>query len=90
MNIVFVAPFPAETTLRFVRAAKALGRGRLLGVVHTPPGGADAKLFDDVARVENPMDVGELAGAVHAHARRSRFDPEGRGHLGRRQTLHVP
>ena len=53
MNIVFVAPFPAETTLRFVRAAKALGRGRLLGVVHTPPGGADAKLFDDVALLDD-------------------------------------
>lgn len=70
MNIVFVAPFPAETTLRFIRATKALGHGRLLGVVHTPPGGADAGIFDDVARVEDPMDVAQLAGAVKDLARR--------------------
>lgn len=64
MNVVFVAPFPAETTLRFARALKGLGHGRLLGVVHTPPGGEDAALFEDVARVEDPMDLGQLAGAI--------------------------
>ncbi len=70
MNIVFVAPFPAETTLRFVRATKALGHGRLLGVVHTPPAGEDRSLFDDVARVDDPMDVGQLAAAVKSLAAR--------------------
>lgn len=63
-NIVFVAPFPAETTLRFVRAVRRLDDVRLLGVSHTPPGGEDAGLFDDVARVEDPLDVGHLAGAI--------------------------
>lgn len=63
-HVVFVAPFPAETTLRFVRAVKALENVRLSGVVHTPPGGEDAGLFDDVAAVENPMDTGQLAAAV--------------------------
>jgi len=76
MNVAFIAPFPAETTLRFVRASKRLlsedgGRGRLLGVVHTPPGGEDAALFDDVERVENPMDLGQLAGALERLAKRN-------------------
>jgi formate-dependent phosphoribosylglycinamide formyltransferase (GAR transformylase) len=70
MNVVFVAPFPAETTLRFLRALKALGHDRLLGVVHTPPGGEDAGLFDAVARIDNPLDVGEIADAVASLARR--------------------
>lgn len=75
MNVIFIAPFPAETTLRFVRASKALlsedgGRGRLLGVVHTPPGGADSGLFHDMARVDNPMDLGQLAGAIERLAAR--------------------
>ena len=60
-NIVFVAPFPAEATLRFVRATKALGSVSLLGVVHTPP---SEDLFDDVARVDDPMDLEQLYAAV--------------------------
>lgn len=60
-NIVFVAPFPAEATLRFVRATKALGSVCLLGVVHHPPG---EDLFDDVARVDDPMDLPQLYAAV--------------------------
>lgn len=63
-NVIFVAPFPAETTRRFIRAVRSLGGVRLLGVAHTLPDGPDAGLFDDAARVENPLDVGELAGAI--------------------------
>ncbi|MDH5492682.1 MAG: hypothetical protein OEY14_12085, partial [Myxococcales bacterium] len=69
-NVIFVAPFPAETTLRFVRAARTLENVRLLGVVHTPPGGADARLFDGIARIENPLDLRELARAVEGLAQR--------------------
>ena len=69
-NVVFVAPFPAETTLRFIRATKSLADVRLLGVVHTLPGGEDAGLFDDAVRVQNPLDVGELAGGIEKLAQK--------------------
>ena len=59
-NIVFVAPFPSDITLRFVRAASKLEGITLLGVCHTLPGGDDAGLFADAARVENPLDTGDL------------------------------
>lgn len=57
-------PFPAEASLRFARATKALSAVRLLGLVHTPPSGDDAGLFADVARVENPLSASALAEAV--------------------------
>jgi formate-dependent phosphoribosylglycinamide formyltransferase (GAR transformylase) len=63
-NVVFVAPFPLETTLRFVRAAAKLPDVRLLGVVHEPPHGDDLRCFSDLAHVENPLDTGQLAQAV--------------------------
>jgi len=63
-NIVFVAPFPLETTMRFVRAAAGLEDVRLLGVVQEPPGGDDARLYTDLARVEDALDAGQLANAV--------------------------
>lgn len=66
-NIVFYAPFPAEVTQRFVRAVSKLHDVRLLGLVHTPPPGDDLRLYDDVVRLESPLDtraiiegVGEL------------------------------
>ena len=43
-NIVFVAPFPAETTMRFLRAVAGLHDVRVLGVVHTPPQGVEGKV----------------------------------------------
>ena len=55
-NVVFVAPFPIETTMRFVRAAARLDDVRLLGVVHTPPTeGDDARVYADVVRVTEPL-----------------------------------
>jgi formate-dependent phosphoribosylglycinamide formyltransferase (GAR transformylase) len=54
-NVVFVAPFPVETTMRFVRAAARLDDVRLLGVVHTPPEGEDARCYADVVRVTEPL-----------------------------------
>jgi formate-dependent phosphoribosylglycinamide formyltransferase (GAR transformylase) len=85
-NVVFVAPFPAETTLRFIRAVKSLGDVKLLGVVHTLPGGEDAGLFDDAARVQNPLDVGELARGIEKLVRE-----HGRPHriLGILENLQV-
>ncbi|AKV04080.1 Carbamoylphosphate synthase large subunit protein [Labilithrix luteola] len=69
-NVVFVAPFPAETTLRFVRAAKKLDDVRLLGVVHTPPSGDDAHLFDDLVRVTDPLSGQDVLDGVEVLRRR--------------------
>ncbi len=68
-NVVFVAPFPLETTLRFVRAAAKLDDVRLLGVVHEAPRGDDARLFHDLVRVTDPLsqdDVVEGVGVLRA------------------------
>jgi D-alanine-D-alanine ligase-like ATP-grasp enzyme len=54
-NVIFVAPFPSEVTMRFVRAAARLDDVRLLGVVHTPPSGADANVYHDFVRVTEPL-----------------------------------
>src|SRR5215212_2573847 len=59
-NVIFAAPFPLETTMRFARAAARLPGVRLLGVAQTPPGGEDAKLFDDVVQVEDGLDAHQL------------------------------
>ncbi|MEO1337141.1 MAG: ATP-grasp domain-containing protein, partial [Myxococcota bacterium] len=63
-NVVFVAPFPAETTLRFVRATRTLSNIRLLGVVHTPPAGDDAQLFDHVIRIDDPLNPDAISTAI--------------------------
>lgn len=68
-NLVFVAPFPADVTMRFVRAAAKLDNIKLLGVVHTPPPQAHT-LYDDMVRIENPMDQRELIDAVELLRRR--------------------
>ena len=36
-TIVFVAPFPADTTLRFAKAVSLLDRVRVVGVFQKPP-----------------------------------------------------
>ncbi|MCA2976933.1 MAG: ATP-grasp domain-containing protein [Myxococcaceae bacterium] len=69
-NIVFVAPFPAEVTQRFVRAVARLSDVRLLGVVHTPPPGDDARVYDDLVRVERPLDTASLIEGVTELQRR--------------------
>lgn len=69
-NVVFVAPFPSDITMRFVRAAAKLADVKLLGVVHTPPGGADANLYDDKVRIENPLETSDLIAGVEELKRR--------------------
>lgn len=74
-NVVFVAPFPAEVTMRFVRAAARHPDVRLLGIVHTPPSGADAGLFHDLVRTTEPLsakDIVEATGILKA--RHGRID----------------
>ncbi|MGF1508568.1 MAG: acetyl-CoA carboxylase biotin carboxylase subunit family protein [Myxococcota bacterium] len=70
-NVIFVVPFPTETSLRFLRATRRLEGVRLLGVVHTPP--EDPSLFDSMVRVEDPLDFDHLAEAVHGL--KARFGP---------------
>jgi formate-dependent phosphoribosylglycinamide formyltransferase (GAR transformylase) len=69
-NVVFVAPFPTDATMRFVRAAASLEDVRLLGIVHTPPGGEDAALFDDVVRITDPLSTQDLIDGVEVLRRR--------------------
>jgi formate-dependent phosphoribosylglycinamide formyltransferase (GAR transformylase) len=69
-NIVFIAPFPAEVTQRFVRAVSRLNDVRLLGVVHTPPPGDQGRVYDDLVRVESPLDTNALIEGVAELKRR--------------------
>lgn len=63
-NVVFAAPFPLETTMRFARAAARLDGVRLLGIVQEAPGGQDAQLFADVVRVGDGLDAQQLCDAA--------------------------
>ena len=63
-NVVFVAPFPTDITMRFVRAAARLPGVKLLGVVHTAPAGDDAGIYQDVVRIADPLSVRDLIEAT--------------------------
>jgi biotin carboxylase len=69
-NVVFAAPFPLETTMRFARAAAALGDVRFLGIMQEPPGGEDARLFADLVRVGDGLDTRQLTEAADLLRRR--------------------
>ncbi|MDB4933586.1 MAG: Carbamoylphosphate synthase large subunit protein, partial [Labilithrix sp.] len=71
-NIIFVAPFPIETTMRFARAASTLDDVRLLGIVHTPPdqGSDDGRMFHDVIRVTDPLSGQDVLDGVEVLKRR--------------------
>jgi D-alanine-D-alanine ligase-like ATP-grasp enzyme len=69
-NVVFVAPFPTDITMRFVRAASRMEGIKLLGVVHSVPGGPDAGVYADQVRIENPLDTGDLVAGVAELKRR--------------------
>jgi biotin carboxylase len=71
-NIIFVAPFPIETTMRFARAAAKLEDVRLLGIVHTPPdhGSPDARMFDDLVRITDPLSGQDILDGVEVLKRR--------------------
>ena len=59
-TVVFVAPFPAEATIRFARAYSQLSGVRLIGVVQEPPRGERARPFAGLVRVDNALDVNDL------------------------------
>jgi len=59
-NVIFVAPFPLETTMRFARAAGKLADVRLLGIFQQAPGGDDGALFHEVVTVKDGLDSRQL------------------------------
>lgn len=63
-NVVFVAPFPLETTMRFARAAAKLEGVQFLGVFQELPKGHDRKIFDDVVQVKDGLSTKELVQAI--------------------------
>jgi hypothetical protein len=63
-NVIFAAPFPLETTMRFARAAARLDDVRLLGIMQEPPSGEGAQLFADLVRVGDGLDTGQLCEAA--------------------------
>ncbi|HET7502770.1 MAG TPA: ATP-grasp domain-containing protein [Kofleriaceae bacterium] len=69
-NVVFVAPFPLETTMRFARAAAGLAEVRLLGILQEPPQGEDAGLFADLVTAADGLDAGQLVEAARVLERR--------------------
>src|SRR4051812_39975216 len=69
-NVVFVAPFPLDTTMRFARAAAGLGDVRLLGILQEPPRGGDAGLFVDLVTVRDGLDTRQLIEAARVLERR--------------------
>ena len=67
-NVVFVAPFPLETSIRFSQALRQLHNIRLLGVFQEPPP-QDAG-FDDVVLIKNGLDAHQIAEGVDLLKRR--------------------
>ena len=72
-NVLFAAPFPAEATLRFARAAASLQGVRLLGAVQEVPRGDDARVFSDVVTLKDGLDSRQLIEAArlleHRHGK---------------------
>jgi hypothetical protein len=69
-NVVFVAPFPTPTTMRFVRAVANLEDVRLLGVCKESPRGRGARAFDDVVRVTDALSGKDIIDAISLLERR--------------------
>jgi D-alanine-D-alanine ligase-like ATP-grasp enzyme len=69
-NVIFVAPFPTDVTMRFVRAASRHPDVRLLGIVHTPPQGEDAAVYRDFVRVTDPLSTRDIIDATEVLRRR--------------------
>jgi D-alanine-D-alanine ligase-like ATP-grasp enzyme len=62
-NVIFIAPFLMETTLRFVDGIRGLDNTRVLGLVQKKPGGIDPAQrarFDHVYEVDDAFSAGQL------------------------------
>ena len=86
-SVIFVAPFPLETTMRFARAAARLPGVRLLGVLQEAPRAEDRNVFADVALVGNGLSPSEIVAAIgrlrQAHGHPARI-------IGVLEPLQVP
>jgi hypothetical protein len=69
-NVVFVAPFPLDTTMRFARADAGLADVRMLGIMQEAPRGGAASLFADLITVGDGLDAGQLVEAARVLERR--------------------
>jgi len=70
-HVVYCAPFPGiAATHRFGKALRSLDGIRLVGVFQEPPKGEAAKIYDDVAIVENALDAKQLLAGVETLRRR--------------------
>jgi biotin carboxylase len=63
-NVIFAAPFPLQTTMRFARAAARLPDVRLLGIAQEAPTGDDAAMYADIIRVADGLDTAQLIDAA--------------------------
>ena len=63
-TVVFVAPFPADTTLRFAKAVSQLERVRVVGVFQKPPADPARWGLSAIERVANALSVDAIVGAV--------------------------
>src|SRR3970282_1560118 len=72
LQLVFLPPFPLETTLRFARALSGLTGIRLTGVWAEAPRGDDLRRFDDVVTVSDALSAAKLTEAVALLAKRHR------------------
>jgi len=63
-NIVYIAPFPMATTMKFALAIGALPHARLLGIFQAAPAAALRASFAEVIVVKNALDVDRLEKAV--------------------------
>ena len=64
LNVVYVAPFPMDTTLRFANALAKRPNTRLLGVFQSPPQGVTARLFHEIVTVGNVFSDSQIERAV--------------------------
>ena len=55
LNVVYVAPFPMSTTMKFARALSELPNVRLFGIFQKAP--ADAQRFHLILKVESALNV---------------------------------
>ena len=59
-NIVFIAPFPMQATMKFGTAIAGLKQVRLIGIFQKAPSRENARYFDHVILVENAVNVDAL------------------------------
>src|SRR5687768_1603998 len=59
-TVVFVAPYPAEASMRFARSYAELKGVRLIGLVQKEPRGEAARPFTDFVHVTDALDTRQL------------------------------